>query len=173
MRIIYILLLSVISLFALSPEQLKTLQDVRDIAKTIPDKYGETYENTISAICLTESSAGRNIIGDFHKGTDITKASLGVMQVQVATAKHVAKYRRDFAFLILKTDAEIANLLLTDVKLSAKVAATYLVMLVNARPTYYNAVSGYNGGMNNWKYYKRVSRHMDLVKKLVKSGRLS
>jgi len=173
LRIFLSLLFSVISLFALSPEQLKTLQEVRDVAKTIPDKYGETYENTISAICLTESSAGKNIIGDFHKGVDITKASLGVMQVQVATAKHVAKYRKNFSFLKFKTDAEIANILLTDVKLSARIAATYLVMLVNARPTYYNAVSGYNGGMNNWPYYKRVSRHLALVKKLVKTGRLS
>ena len=167
------LLFSVVSLFALSADQLKTLQTIRDVAKTIPDKYGETYENTLSAICLTESSAGRDLIGDFHEGIDITQASLGVMQVQVATARHVAKYRRNFAFIHYKSDAELANILLTDIKLSARIAATYLVMLRNARPTYYNAVSGYNGGMNNWPYYKKVSRHLALVRKLVKSGRLS
>ncbi|HFU74483.1 MAG TPA: hypothetical protein ENK65_02910, partial [Helicobacteraceae bacterium] len=67
------------SLFSMSPEQLRILQDVRDVARTISDNNGVTYEDTISAICLTESSAGKNVIGDFKPNIVITRASLGVM----------------------------------------------------------------------------------------------
>ncbi len=75
----------------MSPKQLHVLQTVRDVAKTIPDKHGQTYENTVSAICITESSAGKNTIGDFHNKNSLTKASLGPMQVRVSTARHVSK----------------------------------------------------------------------------------
>ncbi|UFS61956.1 hypothetical protein LOH54_09875 [Sulfurimonas sp. HSL-3221] len=157
---------------ALTPEQLSTLQTVRDVARSIPDRSGETYENTLSAICLTESSAGRNIIGDFHKGVDITKASLGPMQVQVATARYVAARVKTLAWLKARSDVQIANLLLTDLKLSAGIAAHYLVILKNRRHDYMKSVSGYNGGMVNWPYFGRVMKHMKLVKRLVASGAL-
>ncbi|WP_345969586.1 MULTISPECIES: hypothetical protein [Sulfurimonas] len=157
---------------ALTPEQLSTLQTVRDVARSIPDRSGETYENTLSAICLTESSAGRNIIGDFRKGVDITKASLGPMQVQVATARYVAARVKTLAWLKASSDMQIANLLLTDLKLSAGIAAHYLVILKNRRHDYMKSVSGYNGGMVNWPYFQRVMNHMKLVKRLVASGAL-
>ena len=157
---------------AVTPEQLATLQTVRDIARTVPDGVGETYEDTLSAICLTESSAGKNIIGDFRPGTKITKASLGPMQIQVATARYVARRVDPLAWLEKRTDRQIANLLLTDLKLSASIAAHYLVILKNRRHDYMKAVSGYNGGMENWPYFIRVMKHMKLVKSLVKSGAL-
>jgi len=156
----------------LTPHQLKTLQTVRDIARTVPDSAGETYENTLSAICLTESSAGRNIVGDIHKGIDITKASLGAMQVQVATARYVAGRVPSLAWLKKRSDKQIADLLLTDLRLSAEIAAHYLVILKNRRHDYTKTVSGYNGGMENWPYVTRVMRHMKLVKQLVASGEL-
>jgi hypothetical protein len=155
-----------------SQAQLATLQTVRDVARTVPDKWGETYENTLSAICITESSAGKNIIGDFRSGIDITKASLGPMQIQVATARYVAKRTDALAWLQKRTDKQIANLLLTDLKLSASIAAHYIVILKNRRHDYMKSVSGYNGGMENWPYFIRVMKHMKLVKSLVKSGAL-
>lgn len=157
---------------ALTPEQISTLQTVRDVARTIPDRSGETYENTLSAICLTESSAGKHIIGDFHKGTKITKASLGPMQIQVATARYIANRVDTLKWLDKQTDREIANLLLTDLKLSASIAAHYIVLLKNRRHDYVKTISGYNGGMENWPYVIRVMKHMKLVKALVKSGTL-
>jgi len=175
MKRLFILIFMVLAALlqaAVTPEQLATLQTVRDIARSVPDGGGETYENTLSAICLTESSAGKNIIGDFHPGTKITRASLGPMQIQVATARYVARRVDALAWLDKRTDRQIANLLLTDLKLSASIAAHYLVILKDRRHDYMKAVSGYNGGMENWPYFIRVMKHMKLVKSLVKSGRL-
>ena len=169
-----ILLLSLFSLhvFALSAEQLKVLQTVRDVARTIPDYTGETYENTLAAICLTESSAGKNIIGDFKKGIVITKASLGTMQIQVATARHVAKRVDTLAWINKLSDAEIANKLLTDIKTSAQISAYYLTLLKKKRKHYFNMVSGYNGGMVNNPYFQRVMKNMKLLDQYIKNEQL-
>jgi len=163
-------LLTTLLLAEITPQQLATLQVVRDVARTVPDKRGETYENTLSAICLTESSGGKNIIGDFQKGTDITKASLGPMQIQVATARFVAKNVEAIGWINEQSDRQIANLLLTDLKLSAEIAAHYIVMLRNQRRDYVKTISGYNGGMENWPYVVKVMKHMKEVRALVKSG---
>ena len=173
MRFLTTLLLSFISLFAVSQEQLKVLQTVRDVARTIPDHTGETYENTLSAICLTESSAGTNVIGDFRKGIVITKASLGVLQIQVATARFVSNRVDSLSWLQGLSDAQIANKLLSDVELSARIAANYLVILQKARKKYFAMVSGYNGGKVNHPYYSRVMKNMQLVKELVKNGAIT
>ncbi len=165
-------LLITLQAFALSPEQLKVLQTVRDVARTIPDYKGETYESTLAAICLTESSAGKNIIGDFKKGIIITKASLGTMQIQVATARHIAKSIESLSWINRLSDAQIANKLLTDVKTSAQISAYYLTLLKKSRKHYFNMVSGYNGGMSNTPYYKRVMKNMELINDYVKSGKL-
>lgn len=171
MKRIVLLFLLPFSLFAISKEQLHNLQIVRDVAKSIPDKYGETYENTLSAICLTESSAGKNIIGDAAH-TPLTKASLGVMQIQVATARFIAKRTDSLHWLNQKNDAQIAALLLQDIELSARIAAHYIVLLKHARKAYMKVVSGYNGGMVNWRYYNRVMKNMKFVQKLIKRGAL-
>ena len=170
----FFLLISLVSfqLFALSSEQLKVLQTIRDVARTIPDYTGETYENTLAAICLTESSAGKNIIGDFKKGIVITKASLGSMQIQVATARYISKRVKDLSWINKLSDAQIANKLLTDIKVSAQISAYYLTILKKSRKHYFNVISGYNGGMNNSPYYKRVMKNMTLLKQYVKDGRL-
>ena len=171
-RLALVTFLFTFQLFALSSEQLKVLQTVRDVARTIPDYTGETYENTLAAICLTESSAGKNIIGDFKKGIVITKASLGTMQIQVATARYVAKRIHSLAWIDKLSDAQIANKLLTDVKTSAQVSAYYLTLLKKSRKHYFNMVSGYNGGMVNNPYYKRVMKNMKLLNKYLKNGQL-
>lgn len=158
--------------FALSPEQIKVLQTVRDTARTIPDYKGETYEDTLAAICLTESSAGKNIIGDFKKGIIITKASLGSMQIQVATARYISKRVKTLRWLSTLSDAQIANKLLTDVKTSAQISAYYLTILKKSRKNYFSMVSGYNGGMSNNPYYICVMKNMELLREYIKSGQL-
>lgn len=171
-RILSLSVLLGMQLFALSQEQLKVLQTVRDVARTIPDYKGETYENTLAAICLTESSAGKNIIGDFKKGIIITKASLGTMQIQVATARFVAKRIKALQWIDSLSDAQIANKLLTNVKTSAQISAYYLTLLKKNRRDYLRMVSGYNGGMINTPYYNRVMKNMRLLEKYIRSGQL-
>jgi hypothetical protein len=163
------------SLFAdpMTPKQLHVLQTVRDIAKSIPDKNGKTYENTLSAICLTESSAGDNTIGDFRYKRSFTKASLGAMQIQVATARHVSQNVKKLRWLNDLNDVQLAGRLLGDIQLSAQIATHYLVLLQNQRLDHFYAISGYNGGLVNHNYYNRVMKNLDLVNYLVSSGKLS
>lgn len=171
-RFFTLILLLNLQIFALSPEQLKVLQTVRDVARSVPDHNGETYENTLAAICLTESSAGKNIIGDFKKDIVITKASLGTMQIQVATARYTSKKIEELSWIDKLSDAQIANKLLTDVKVSAQISAYYLTILKKSRKNYFNMVSGYNGGMSNNPYYKRVIKNMRILDKYIKNGKL-
>lgn len=161
------------SLFALNQEQLKTLQTVRDIAKLIPDKNGETFEDTLSSICLTESSGGRDLIGDFTPGTSITKASLGAMQIQAPTARFMAKTYKKLNWINDMSPIRLANKLIRDVEFSATIAAYYMKWLSNNRKTYFSAVSGYNGGLSNWKYYKKVKKNMVIIRKAVQKGLLN
>jgi len=169
------MLLFSLSLLAdsMTPKQLHVLQTVRDVAKTIPDKNGKTYENTISAICITESDAGENTIGDYKHKKSFTKASLGPMQVRVATARHVSQYVKKLHWLNDLNDVQLAARLLGDVRLSAKVATHYLVLLQNQRLDHFYAISGYNGGLVNHTYYNRVMKNMNIVNHLVSSGKLS
>ncbi len=157
----------------ITPKQLYVLQTVRDVAKSIPDKNGKTYENTLSAICLTESSAGKNNLGDYRNKKSFTKASLGPMQIQVATARHVSKSVKKLRWLNDLSDVQLAGRLLGDIKLSAKIATYYVILLHEKRVDHFYAVSGYNGGMVNRPYYNRVMKNMDLVNRLVSSGKLS
>lgn len=169
------MLLFSLSLFAdpMTPKQLHVLQTVRDVAKTIPDKNGRTYEDTVSAICITESSAGKNTIGDFRHKKSFTKASLGPMQIRVATARHVSQNVKKLRWLNQLNDVQLAARLLGDVRLSAKVATHYLVLLQNERLDRFNAISGYNGGLVNHTYYNRVMKNMNLVNHLVSAGKLT
>lgn len=157
----------------MTDKQLHVLQTVRDVAKNIPDKNGKTYENTVSAICITESSAGKNTIGDFHHKKSITKASLGAMQVRVSTARHVSQCVKNLSWLNRLSDIQLAARLLGDTRLSAKVATYYVVLLHNSRKNSFNAVSGYNGGMVNHTYYNKVMKNKAIVAQLVAYGKLS
>lgn len=177
MKLFSLILLLAVTLFGnadkMTPQQLHVLQTVRDVAKNIPDKNGKTYENTLSAICITESSAGKDNIGDCHNKQSITKASLGPLQVRVATARHVSQSVKKLNWLNKLTDIQLASRLLGDTRLSAKVATYYVVLLHNSRKNSFNAVSGYNGGMVNHTYYNKVMKNKVLVAQLVSLGKLS
>jgi hypothetical protein len=175
LRYYFLILLFASSLLAekMTPKQLHVLQTVRDVAKSIPDKNGKTYENTLSAICLTESSAGKNTIGDFKNKKSFTKASLGPMQIQVATARHVSQNVKKLRWLNNLSDVQLAGRLLGDIKLSAQVATHYLVLLQNQRKEHFYAISGYNGGTKNQPYYNRVMKNMELINHLISTGKLS
>lgn len=156
----------------ISDKQLQTLQIIRDTARTIPDYKGETYENTLSAICLTESSGGLHILGDFENGVDITKASLGALQIQIQTARHIAKLTPSLSYLLKYSNKRLASILITDVKTSAKIAAHILARFSKSRKKFFYIVSGYNGGWRNRPYFKRVMKNYHYVSKLVKLGKL-
>ena len=84
---------------------------------------------------------------------------------------------RNFSLFILLTLKDIALAqeqikVLQTVKTSAQISAYYLTILKKSRKHYFNMVSGYNGGMSNNPYYKRVMKNIDLINQYVKSGQL-
>ena len=94
------------------------------------------------------------------------------MQIQVATARYISKRVKTLRWINKLSDAQIANKLLTDVKISAQISAYYLTLLKKSRKKYFNMVSGYNGGMSNSPYYQRVMKNMELLREYIKSGQL-
>ena len=160
----------------LSTEQENILQKAYNIGKQIVADNGTTFEWAAAGITFTESSAGKNIIGDESYTKNIREASLGSMQVRLATAKWVIKkdklMNRYFNFLLADNkEKRLITLLLTDIQFSAMIGITYVKMNYNSalrrkfqRPYFY-AISRYNGGSHNYKYYHRFKDNVKKIKK--------
>jgi len=75
------------------------------------------------------------------------------------------KLYREYKSQIYK-DKKILNLLIQDVRFSVKISVLYLIYNYNyaikhhMRNPYMRAISAYNGGWNNIRYYKRVIRNL-------------
>ena len=160
----------VTNLMALHEHQLTILKQVREVAKNLPNKKGETFEDTLSAICLTESSAGLKLIGDFKKHRNIRRASLGIMQIQVDTARFVSSQYKSLKWVLKLNDRDLINKLLLDTKFSANIAAHYIRWLSDRTKRYYNMVSKYTGIKSNRGYYNRVMRNIKIVRNLKHKG---
>lgn len=132
-----ILIFFSIKLFALTPQQIYT----------ISDKYTK-YPSWIVGIAGTESSFGKNILGDDGH-------SLGTMQIQVATAKFIAKRDKSLSWLLTCSDRTIQKLLLRNDSLSIEIASK-LINYHAKRHGIFGAISRYNGGANNHKYFNKV-----------------
>ena len=93
MRYTIALLLLFNLLFAkINSYQMNIIKVVYNTCKQYHADDGFTFENTCVAIALTESSAGKNLIGDQGSHPEIlVNSSLGVMQVRVRTALEVFK----------------------------------------------------------------------------------
>lgn len=151
---LFILLVIKAQLMGLSKSQIA----IKQLVKKESRKYSN-YPATMAAICLTESSYGYYSIGDdtYKDGTKkpLTKSSLGIMQMQVPTARFIAKKSKDYKWLDSLSDKRIATLLLTDDVLAIHLATLYFEYHRKLYG-YFGAVSHYNGGTNNRTYYNRV-----------------
>jgi len=88
-------------LFALNTSQINILKLSYNIGKKYKAIDGHTFEDTLPTIVLTETSAGKYIIGDnyFQTGKEkpLILKSLGVGQVKLETAIHmILKYPKIF-----------------------------------------------------------------------------
>jgi hypothetical protein len=147
------------------PEQINTLALVKEIALRYPDKNNETFAKTAMAICQTETSSGVFKVGDIGKDPNIFKASLGVMQVRLQTARFVAQ-KLDLQEIKSMSDVKLVNKLLSDDRFNIEVAVQFIVWLSNnTNHDYFRTVSRYNGGNSNHAYYNRVMRNMKLIQK--------
>jgi len=167
MKLFVVLLLCSLSLLAQSLDfrQILTLKTVKNIALQYPNKRGETLENTAMAICLAETNGGKVKWGDkqlLRKG--IKKASYGIMQVRLQTARFVAK-RYNLTDVKMMSDTQLISKLMHDTLFSAKIAVLYLVYLSDTSKSYFEAVSRYNGGRVNHPYYNKIQRCLKIIKR--------
>jgi hypothetical protein len=151
-----------------SDKQIDTLKMVREVALQYPNSKGETFENTATAICLTETSAGVFKVGDIGKNPNIFKASLGIMQVRLETARFLAE-KLNWTEILEMSDIRLVNKLLGDDKFNAEVGVKFIVWLNEyTQHNYFRTVSRYNGGNYNHPYYNRVMKNNELIKRELK-----
>lgn len=134
------------SLYAMSNKQVDTIRMVKEEAK----KYTR-YPSTIAAMCLVESSAGKNRIGDDRK-------SLGLLHIQVATVRWLSGMYESIAFTKKLSDYDVEKLLLSNDSFSIEVASIYINHYMAHGWGYTKSVMVYNGGVNNWTYYRKVMK---------------
>ena len=164
LSIMIVLLPIMIEAKALNIRQILTLKTVKNIALQHPNKKGETFEKTMMAICMAETSAGRVNYGDkqlLKKG--IKKASYGVMQVRLTTARFVAKH---FKLLDIHAMSDVALIgkMMKESTFNAKIATLYVVWLSEHSKSYFEMVSRYNGGKVNHPYFQKIKKHLDFLK---------
>jgi len=152
-------------LHALNFKQKLILKTVKNVALHYPDKRGRTFEDTAMAICMTETSGGKLNFGDkqlLKKG--IKKASYGIMQVRLGTARAVAKEFKLYDVHKM-SDLQLIKKMMHDNLFNAKIGVLYIVWCSNHSKSYFETVSRYNGGRVNYPYYNRVQKNLKLLKK--------
>ena len=237
MKKIILILIITISVYGYSEAQLENLNRIYNIGLQMKKKTGMSFEKTLCAIALTESSAGVNIIGDQYTSSNIVllvDSSLGIMQERLVMIKellkkdaYIKKYYRQYytpwadtlAYMKIRRkitklqdklkyeklrinkkilakqiynlnlefskyhtavnkDLAIMGRVLVDTKFSVILAHQYLSRIYNIAKKgnmwnpYFKAVSKYNGGWKNVKYFRKVNTNIKEINKLIKKGLL-
>ncbi len=149
---------------ALDMKQILTLKTVKNIALQYPNKKGKTFEDTMMAICMTETNGGKVKYGDkqlFKKG--IKKGSYGVMQVRLGTARFVAK-SFNLLDVTLMSDVMLIKKMMHESAFNAKIATLYIVWLSEHSKSYFEMVSRYNGGKVNHPYFNKIQKYLKYLK---------
>jgi hypothetical protein len=154
-------------------KQIELIQTTYNIGKSIVASNGMTFEKALTSILLTETTAGKYIIGDsFNKDKTrrhLLKNSLGPFQMRISTVRVMSYKIPSLSFLKSKSDFWIMNRLLNDFAFGAILAGNYLKY--NYEKTdfdYFKAISRYNGGNKNYRYYNAVMNNMGILNKLIK-----
>jgi len=160
------------NIVTLEEEQVKCIQMVYDISNKI-EIYGDTWGETIASIAYQESWCNGShwrrhgvVVGDINsKGVP---RSLGIMQVQVPTAKWVNK---KFPYIFKKKygdrmplDEELIIDLLIDNKFNIEVGSHYFISMLSYRKgNWEKAILSYNRGMG--RNPKDINNYVYMVKK--------
>jgi len=143
----------------LSFRQILTLKMVKNVALSHPNKRGKTFEDTMMAICLSETGCGKTNFGDkqlLRRG--IKKASYGIMQVRLQTARFVAK-KYSLIEAQLLDDISLIEKLMNDDLFNVKIATLYVDWLSDHSKSYFETVSRYNGGKVNYPYFNKIKKN--------------
>ena len=177
-----LLILTTLPLYSLNTLQINNLKTVYNLGKKIKASNGFSFENTLCAIMLQESSAGLELIGDKYKNGKLKSlydSSLGIFQIKLNTAKEVIikdKFMNKNFKHLLKNDKALVNMLLVSVQFSTLIASTYLKINyeIALKRRYKNpwksTISRYNGGWNNTKYKSKIFKRLKYLKKLKIKG---
>lgn len=180
--IISLMLILSVNAHALSEKQMDNLQIAYSIGKITKANDGMTFEKTLASIMLTESSAGKNLVGDdrYKNGTKkpLYKSSLGTMQMQISTARWLSKKYDALQWVQRLNDKQLTAQILNNSKFACILAGYYILYNYELAQRkgmwnpYYKTISRYNGGWKNETYFRRVMKNMKLVNKLIKEGKL-
>ena len=143
--------------------QLLTLKTVKNIALDYPNKNGTTFEETMMAICMVETSGGEIQYGDRQLlKNGIKKGSYGIMQVRLETARFVAK---NFALWDVKEMSDVALIkkMMHENTFNIKIATLYIVWLSEHSNSYFEMVSRYNGGKVNHPYFNKIQKYIKFL----------
>jgi len=124
----------------------------KDGIKTYASRFTD-YPSTITGMAFVESTYGKNKHGD-------DGSSLGTMQIQIPTVYFIAKRDKSLAWLLEIPEHTLRLLLIHNDYLSIEIAAK-LFEYYRKRYGYFQAISRYNGGKNNWTYYNKVRKAMN------------
>lgn len=151
----------------LSLTQISNLKIGHEIGSLMIAKDGLSFEKTICSIILTESSANNRLVGDSGK-------SFGLMQVQVATVREVAKKVPTLRWLKAIGDKQVKRMLVNNNIFNVLIGSNYLRLNYNLslkrgyENPYFKTISRYNGGWYNTGYFKRVMVNMKKIQMLIK-----
>lgn len=137
-------------------------QQCLELVDTEARKY-TNYPSTIKGIALAESSCGKHLVGDLKRNVPVTKASLGIMQFQLVTAREVMKTQADLRSMARESDVRLVTRLITDHALSIRLACLRFERH-RKRYGWREAVSRHNGGRNNRAYVARIKARMRWVR---------
>jgi len=150
-----LILISFSFVFGLSQKQVYVVMKIKKIAREFT-----RYPTTIAAQSIVESSAGMFRVGD-------DGVSLGVLHIQVPTVRFIASVDCALSWTDKLSDYQIALKLLSDDQFSVEVASRHLNYYMD-RVGYFKAVSIYNGGWNNKRYFGKVMKAKKQVNRLTK-----
>jgi len=100
---------------------------------------------------MTESTCGVSVVGDDGK-------SLGITQLQISTLRYLATKDKLVSKLVKVPIRALKTKLVKDSELSI-VLTIRLFHYYLHRYGYFQAISRYNGGKKNYKYFNKVMRY--------------
>ena len=114
------------------------------------------YPTRIKAMAMTETSCAQQLIGDLNK--NVLKASLGVMQFKIDTAREtIERDAPDLSYMLEYSDRKFATILLTDHRLSVRLAALRFERYIKIYGVKV-AVQAHNGLYGGFAYWRRTSK---------------
>lgn len=174
-----VMLIVTVSFAELSSNQLKKIQDVYNIGKSIKASDGMTFEKGLTSMMGQESSWGIEVIGDKYdkngKLKSVYESSLGNFQIKLSTAKLTIKkfphLRKKYKYLVYEGD----SIYLKYEKNKAKMDYYQSILDSKTWRKRYNlgqekAIKTLSWATRN--YNKHVKIHNELVNKARKDTRL-